>query len=336
MPLNSRHRLSSQETALPQSPSRRSSKTACPPDGDAFSYDPIHLAEWKVADLLWKKLPENLLEPIAALQHAGAAVRTGFARLDDIGIPDELAKHTASRPQSISSALPGEHQMWDHSKNNSNISSHAYKHSNASVGKKPGSLTPTPDNASPCYIPIMFDADSPFAEDPSSQLAPTISNSSGTRTASTSSTNPYTTTDSNVRPSPGSSFSTADLFYPSPSSARSSFSISLPPTRIPTSLGPGRPSTTSAKTFSNFTDADQELPRDAHTMRYLAEVRTLRGEGMVRLRHAARKVEGAWLRWQEEEGPASIGEVGKEFMGWWGEALSRVRELDVRARGLAA
>lgn len=52
-------------------------RTACPKDGDAFSYDPSHLRSWYVPRELWDHLPAELRESLAAVQHSGAAVLTG-------------------------------------------------------------------------------------------------------------------------------------------------------------------------------------------------------------------------------------------------------------------
>lgn len=48
-----------------------------PRDGDAFSYDRSHLAEWQVTQDLWEHLPSNIQMTLAAVQQAGAAVLTG-------------------------------------------------------------------------------------------------------------------------------------------------------------------------------------------------------------------------------------------------------------------
>ncbi|CAA9963392.1 hypothetical protein P3342_008961 [Pyrenophora teres f. teres] len=59
-----------------------SPRTACPKDGDAFSYDPAHLRHWYCPHELWVRLPQNVQSSLAAVQHSGAAVLTGFERLD--------------------------------------------------------------------------------------------------------------------------------------------------------------------------------------------------------------------------------------------------------------
>jgi hypothetical protein len=54
-----------------------SPRTLCPRDGDAFSYDPAHLAEWYMPQDLWDRLTPKLQTTLASMQHSGAAVLTG-------------------------------------------------------------------------------------------------------------------------------------------------------------------------------------------------------------------------------------------------------------------
>lgn len=56
-----------------------SPRTACPKDGDAFSYDPSHLRIWYLPQELWDRLPPQLQSTLAAVQHSGAAVLTGMS-----------------------------------------------------------------------------------------------------------------------------------------------------------------------------------------------------------------------------------------------------------------
>ncbi|KAF2801333.1 uncharacterized protein BDZ99DRAFT_403574 [Mytilinidion resinicola] len=60
-------------------------RTACPRNGGAFSYNPVHLSVWYMPEELWARLPTRLTGSIAAVQHAGAAVFTGFERLETLG-----------------------------------------------------------------------------------------------------------------------------------------------------------------------------------------------------------------------------------------------------------
>lgn len=59
-----------------------SPRAICPKDGDAFSYNPVHLRAWYLPQELWARLPAQLRSNLAAVQHSGAAVLTGFERMD--------------------------------------------------------------------------------------------------------------------------------------------------------------------------------------------------------------------------------------------------------------
>ncbi|KAF2180678.1 hypothetical protein K469DRAFT_714247 [Zopfia rhizophila CBS 207.26] len=69
-------------TSTPFAPTVESPRTLCPRDGDAFSYNPSHLSAWYMPQELWDRLPHQLQSILAALQHAGAAVLTGYERLE--------------------------------------------------------------------------------------------------------------------------------------------------------------------------------------------------------------------------------------------------------------
>ncbi|KAH7359581.1 hypothetical protein BKA66DRAFT_427113 [Pyrenochaeta sp. MPI-SDFR-AT-0127] len=87
-PAQPRIRRSSTRKSFTSTLSRSSShldspRTACPKDGDAFSYDPAHLHNWYLPQPLWDRLPAELQSSLAAVQHSGAAVLTSFERLDN-------------------------------------------------------------------------------------------------------------------------------------------------------------------------------------------------------------------------------------------------------------
>ncbi|KAF2100451.1 hypothetical protein NA57DRAFT_74060 [Rhizodiscina lignyota] len=62
-------------------------RTPCPSDVDAFSYRPTCLKDWSMPETQWDVLPLVLQGEIAKLQHAGAAVLTGFSRLEEMDWP---------------------------------------------------------------------------------------------------------------------------------------------------------------------------------------------------------------------------------------------------------
>jgi hypothetical protein len=77
-------------TAIRKSPMVEAPRAACPRNGSAFSYDPAHLPAWYMPEDLWAILPTRLADSVAAVQHAHAAVFTGFDRLESLGesLPD--------------------------------------------------------------------------------------------------------------------------------------------------------------------------------------------------------------------------------------------------------
>ena len=82
---------------IPSTPKIESPRTLCPRDGDAFSYNPAHLPAWYMPQDLWARLPPQLLASLAAMQHAGAAVLTGFERLENLSgslnsVPEEKSQ----------------------------------------------------------------------------------------------------------------------------------------------------------------------------------------------------------------------------------------------------
>jgi len=70
-------RRASARRSFTSTPLSDSPRTLCPRDSDAFSYDPSYLSYWNVPQQLWERLPSTVQAPIAAVQHAGAAVLTG-------------------------------------------------------------------------------------------------------------------------------------------------------------------------------------------------------------------------------------------------------------------
>lgn len=60
------------------------SSQACPQDGNAFSYDPTYLEDWFMPQELWLSIPEGIKSSVAAVQHAGAAVLSSFARMSSL------------------------------------------------------------------------------------------------------------------------------------------------------------------------------------------------------------------------------------------------------------
>ncbi|KAF2714786.1 hypothetical protein K504DRAFT_445731 [Pleomassaria siparia CBS 279.74] len=77
---SSRHRASLVVPASP--PNTESPRTPCPRDGDAFSYNATHLSAWFMSQDVWDHLTPQLQAALASMQHSGAAVLTGYERLE--------------------------------------------------------------------------------------------------------------------------------------------------------------------------------------------------------------------------------------------------------------
>ncbi|KAH9866764.1 hypothetical protein J1614_008457 [Plenodomus biglobosus] len=97
-PKPTRNRRSSSRKSVASTLSRSTSyldspRTACPKDGDAFSYNPAHLRAWLIPQELWDRLPASVQSSLAAVQHSGAAVLTGtlFISLCDVHLCNWLA-----------------------------------------------------------------------------------------------------------------------------------------------------------------------------------------------------------------------------------------------------
>ncbi|PSN74094.1 hypothetical protein BS50DRAFT_7727 [Corynespora cassiicola Philippines] len=67
---------------IPSTSVIESPRPVCPVDSDAFSFDAAYLKEWLIAQDLWTRLPCQLQAALAMMQHAGAAVLTGYQRLE--------------------------------------------------------------------------------------------------------------------------------------------------------------------------------------------------------------------------------------------------------------
>ncbi|KAH7117857.1 hypothetical protein B0J11DRAFT_442072 [Dendryphion nanum] len=96
-------RSSSRNSAM--SPLLESPRTLCPRDGDAFSYAAGHLPAWYISQELWQRLPSELQSSLAAMQHAGAAVLTGFERVEQHSVNTTKGKDTAIRDDDIVATL---------------------------------------------------------------------------------------------------------------------------------------------------------------------------------------------------------------------------------------
>ncbi|KAF2836809.1 hypothetical protein M501DRAFT_987076 [Patellaria atrata CBS 101060] len=74
---------SSSSSGIPV-PEFTSSSNLRPKDSHTFSFDPQHLADWTMPATQWNLLPVSLQKSVTAIQQAGAAVDTGFMRLEEL------------------------------------------------------------------------------------------------------------------------------------------------------------------------------------------------------------------------------------------------------------
>ncbi|KAF1917279.1 hypothetical protein BDU57DRAFT_555172 [Ampelomyces quisqualis] len=68
-----------------------------PQHGDAFHFDPAQLQKWYLPQAMWDLLPAPLQASLTDVQHSGAAVSTGFARLEQHEA--NIEKHTEGDDQ---------------------------------------------------------------------------------------------------------------------------------------------------------------------------------------------------------------------------------------------
>ncbi|KAI8942224.1 hypothetical protein NX059_000307 [Plenodomus lindquistii] len=102
-PKPTKTRRSSSRKSVASSLSRSTShldspRTPCPKDSDAFSYNPAHLRPWLIPQDLWNCLPVEVRSSLADVQHSGAAVLTGFERLDKQAEGSSAGSHEAKVP----------------------------------------------------------------------------------------------------------------------------------------------------------------------------------------------------------------------------------------------
>ncbi|KAJ9666970.1 hypothetical protein H2201_002803 [Coniosporium apollinis] len=274
------------------------SRTDCPKDINAFSYDPQHLKAWYIPNELWIRLPPSLLTSLMALQHAGAAVLTGFERLEQLGtsLPDLAEEEEGGDGLEAAAAatdtFPSRVQKLE-----ARHSRHDSLGSSGSASTLP-SLTHS-DPTSPTTFAVTTPG-SPVPEYP--LLSPNTTTKRAEAIPHDFSPYPPPSTSLHLLSTSGRA---------TPPSPASSISPLLKPF----------PSTTT-------------VPTDPATAYYHAELSHLRSDALVRLRHAALRLDAEWAECkrlgEDEEG------VEAEFEMWWGEVRERVRGLDGRGKALAA
>ncbi|KAK7713594.1 hypothetical protein SLS57_007398 [Botryosphaeria dothidea] len=297
------------------------------PDVDAFSFNPSHLPAWSMPQGLWESLPDRLQPHIVGVQHAGAAVLTGFERLKEIQTTlltdlvelEEPQEDNAQATASKDNNACAENEL-DVLLNNMTIDT-----TTKGPRARHDSLA-TPSLFTPSLTPPSSEVASDRSAD--SSMPGTPGDSSPVTPASP--------------PTPISPFSfpvdKQTRCYTPPSASPASFTSPLSPPEPETPVSPANTPTTptSASILSPLHPFSQP-PRHPHATYYAAEMAELRCVALVRLRHAARRVDAEWgeckrvgaVRPCEREEDARM---AKEFELWWAGRKGAIGALEERIR----
>ncbi|KAK3078602.1 hypothetical protein LTS18_007092, partial [Coniosporium uncinatum] len=296
----------------------------CPPDGDAFTFDPKNLDGWSMLPALLTKLPSNLQKSVKSMQLAGAATVTGIDRLRGMGlvIDDE--------PFLMSPPFRNHHASETHS--NDTVDSNAVHNLtgtfSALLPTVYTDLSPRRESETSNFSALSLGStgSSTAAMSPLSPLAPidpfTLKpNPTGSRMPSPfpspaireDFTSPFCTSPPSPYyqglppmspPSYGSSAPTSVL-PPMVSGFQHQYQYSLSPMPLtPSSLsrrtsGYTTPITTSSLSLSvSFAQGETHPPREQADSRRLAELSHLRSHALVRLRHSIRRCETDFTEWK--------------------------------------
>lgn len=227
-------------------------RTSCPEDTNAFSYDPKHLKAWHMSPDLWAQLPDSLRTSLMALQHAGAAVLTGFERLEKLraSLPDvderEEEFYIASTDRGLCRSM-----------------SESYCRHYSFASSVPGSALPSLTNSA-LNSPVTIS--SPGLESPVSELCPPVNTPYSEKDIAA-----VTLSDRSVlRPSPRN--------LPTP-----------PPEHVYSPSGQISPPVGNLL-LKPFRTIDT-IPTDPATAYYHAELSHLRSDAIVHLRHCTMRVD---------------------------------------------
>jgi len=311
----------------------------CPPDGDAFTFDPKNLDGWSIPPALLAKLPSSLQKSVTSMQLAGAATITGIDRLKAMGlvVEDEpflmsppLRHHRASEThsntvesdlghnnliRSFSALLPTVRtdpspRRESETSNFSALSLGSTSSSTAAMSPlsplapiDPFTLKPNPGSKMPSPFPspaIREDLMSPFCTSPPSPYYPGLPMSP-----------PYS--------------SSAPTSVPSMSASQYPYNLSpvplTPGTLSRRTSGYTTPVTSSLSV--SFSQEETHPPREQADSRRLAELSHLRSHALVRLRHSIRRCETDFAEWKrgrnggvQARGPRSDGDTTSAHQYW--------------------
>ncbi|KAF2086566.1 hypothetical protein K490DRAFT_66759 [Saccharata proteae CBS 121410] len=286
-------------------------RTLCPKDADAFSFDPEFLDAWTMPDDLWTYLPRPILAHLAAMQHAGAAVLTGFDRLE--------RQRLALKSEIISTAACDE---GDHILNDSSF-------------RMALAIPECPIVGPGLSLDVLFANMKMEASMYRARVDSIMTMDSATTSCSSS----------------RSSMSTSGVSTPGICTPATPITPTTPVTplgspRVSTSKqrsGPFAPLSDAAASREDFffnCDHDSpppaavthefSTPLDPPEAYYEAELRELRRSAIVRLRHAARRVETEWSeckRYADVDGWAR-----DSFEHWWAKKRTSSAELEQKLK----
>ncbi|GME35073.1 hypothetical protein GTA08_BOTSDO00615 [Neofusicoccum parvum] len=316
-------RPSLKKTLSPVSPGVSAPRTHCPKDVDAFSFSPSHLPAWSMPQDLWERLPDRLRPHIVGVQHAGAAVLTGFERLKDIRttLLTDLVELEEPQEGSAKANAPTENNGRTEKELDVLLSNMNFDTTTKGPRARHDSLA-TPALSTPSLTPPSSEAVSDRSAD--SSMPGTPGESSPVTPASP--------------PTPISPFSfpvdkSSQSHTPPPTSPISLTSpLSPPPPETPAS-----PATPASIGIISPLRPFVQPPRHPHATYYAAEMAELRCAALVRLRHAARRVDAEWgeckrvgvVRPSERDDDAR---TAKEFELWWAGRKGAIGALEERIR----
>lgn len=301
-------------------------------------------------DSQWDVLPQSLKAHVAKLQHAGAAVLTGFSRLEELGWVPAGKSHQGNDNSQDSESL----------RNTADGDIDVFAKSIASLDLDKDSTVRLPAP----YLPLRSQAgstNSPKERFPAfASLHDKLGETSppgtpGTPSSRRSSSPSAATPLSPLSPVGRWSLSSATLEMPQmASSSRQSPAISpspsfLLPVGFPLTPLHGSGIMSPLKAGESGQEPHDQLTSSAPSTYYLAELSHLRSDSLVRLRHVARRVDVEWAdmqraRLQECEvgsrrTSSSSGmdeEDGRMFELWWMEKKSLVKSLEEKCNKIVS
>lgn len=279
---------------------------------------------------LWNALPPSLSKSLAAFQHAGAVVLTGFDRLADMSnsLPD-LAEELSSEP-----GLGSDDQTATHDAVAAKLFDHQRRSSREETKEKEiFHCAPYRRDSASGFNNYAFNNPSSRSSSFTTGSVSSISSGSITRSNSTSHPSPNSLqaltpdTPLSLLALPLNSLGNGDITNPMAASPGIEGGIG----------GIASPRLTTSKFVHHH---------DLRTAQYVAELHHLRHEMLVRLRHAARRVDAEWKECRrasfsamnemtfENGGVLLPCDLDGEFETWWKDKKERVADLEHKAKAI--